>query len=317
MIRKTLSLATVAAAVGALACGGASSAVTAAGQPPLTIQSPFVTDSATAAATIRCLASGTAVAVLSYHGAPSQPASYATVVNGIRTRSGSMRADSHGLFVVPTQVRNHTRSRVILQLNRRDVVNTVVSPACKAATAPVAVPAVVTSSPTRGSSTSFSLNHNRNGSVTRWNPCSGDIHVRVNSALGGTGALTDARTALSAIGRATGLHFVYDGTTSFVPSTGNSGSQPAAIVIAWAPPGAGAGKSSYYQAGAVGEGGWRSSGVSNDGGATWIWKITQGFVVLDPSVKLTGGFGNGQSRGALLLHELGAADLELQLVRRR
>jgi hypothetical protein len=306
MIRKTLTLATAAAAAGVLACGGATSAVTsAAGQPALTIQNPFVIDGATPAATLRCLASGTAVAVLSYHGSPNQPASYATVVNGIRTRAGNMRANSHGTFIVPTQVRNHTRSRVILQLNRRDVVNTVVGPACKAPTAPVAVPAVVTASATRGSKTSFSLNHNKNGSVTRWNPCSGAIHVRVNPALGGAGALTDAQTALAAISKATGLRFVYDGTTTFVPNTTNSGAQPAAIVIAWAPAGAGAGKSNYYQAGAVGEGGWRSSGLSNDGGNTWIWKITQGFVVIDPAVKLTGGFGNGQSRGSLLLHELG------------
>jgi hypothetical protein len=306
MIRKTLTLATAAAAAGLLACGaGSNAAPSAAAQPLLRIQSPFVTDSATAAATIRCLASGAAVAVLSYHGSPSQPATYATVVNGIRTRSGALRADRRGLFVVPTQVRNGTRSRVVLQLNRRDVVNTVVSPACRAATAPVAGPAAVTITGTRGSSTSFSLNYNKNGSVTRWDPCGGDIHVRVNAASGGTGALTDAQAALSAISRASGLHLIYDGTTSFVPSASNSASQPAAIVIAWAAPGTGAGLSDYYQSGAVGEGGWRSSGVSNDGGATWTWKITQGFVVLDPAVTLSGGFGNGQSRGALLLHELG------------
>jgi len=164
------------------------------------------------------------------------------------------------MFVVPTSVRNGIPSRVILQLNRRSVVNTVVSPACKALA--VATPAVITTSPTRGSSTSFSLSHNKNGSVTRWNPCGGDIHVRVNPALGGAGALTDARNALAGFSKATGLHFVYDGTTTFVPTSSNSGAQPAAIVIAWAPPGTGAGRSNYYSVGAVGEGGWRSSGCS-------------------------------------------------------
>jgi hypothetical protein len=305
MNRRSLSLAAVAAVAGVLACGGASSAVpTAAAQPVLTLQSPFVLDAATPAAAVRCLASGAAVAVLSYKGSPSQPASFATVVNGVRTRTGSMRADSHGMFVVPTSVRNNVRSRVILQLNRRDVVNTVVSPTCHAAGVPALAPSVLTAA-TRGSKLAFALNHNKNGSVTRWNPCDGVIHVRINPAQGGTGALTDATSALAALGKATGLSFAVDGTTTFVPTTANAGGQPAAIVIAWAAPGTGAGKSNYYSAGAVGEGGWRSSGVSNNGGATWTWKITQGFVVVDPTVKLAGGFGNGQTRGALLLHELG------------
>jgi hypothetical protein len=304
MPRTRIALATVAATAGVLACGGASGAIpAAAGRPPLQVQNPFVVGDSIAPATIRCLASGAATAVLSYRGTAGQPAAYATLVNGLRTRAGSMRADSHGMFVVPTAVRNGVSSRVVLQLNRRTVVNSVVSPACRATL--VARSAVITLSPLRGSSTSFSLNRNKNGSVTRWNPCGGAIHVRVNPALGGAGALTDVRTALAGLSRATGLTFVYDGTTTFVPTSSNSGSQPAAIVIAWAPPGTGAGRSNYYSAGAVGEGGWRSSGLSNDGGATWLWKITQGFVVLDPSIRLAGGFGTGQTRGSLLLHELG------------
>jgi hypothetical protein len=298
MIRKTVALVTAAAA-GLLACAGASSAVQSA-PAPLTVQSAYDVDGAVLAVAIRCLSAGPA-AVLSYHGTPNQPAAYATLVNGVRTRSGAMRADARGMFVVPTSVRNNVASRVVLQLNRSSVVNQVVRPTCHAAAPAVVSPA------TRGSRTSYTLNHNSNGSVTRWNPCGGDIHVRVNPSLGGAGALADTQTALGAISRATGLHFVYDGTTSFVPNTGNSGAQPAAIVIAWAPPGTGAGRSNYYSAGAVGEGGWRSSGTSNNGGATWVWKITQGFVVLDPSVKLAGGFGNGQTRGSLLLHELGHA----------
>jgi hypothetical protein len=304
MPRIRIALATVAATAGVLACGGASGAVpAAAGRPTLQVQNPFVVGASIAPATVRCLASGAATAVLSYQGTPSQPAAYATLVNGVQTRAGNMRADSHGMFIVPTAVRNGVTSRVVLQLNRRTVVNTLVSPACKATL--IAQPAVITSSPTRGSGTSYTLNHNKNGSVTRWNPCSGAVHVRINSALGGVGALTDARTALAGISRVTGLTFVYDGTTTFVPATTNTGSQPAAIVIAWAPPGTGPGRSNYYSAGAVGEGGWRSSGLSSDGGATWLWRITQGFVVLDPSVRLAPGFGVGQTRGSLLLHELG------------
>ena len=37
----------------------------------------------------------------------------------------------------------------------------------------------------------------------------------------------------------------------------------------------------------------------------WTWKITQGFVVVDPTAHVTGGFARGISRGALLMHELG------------
>jgi hypothetical protein len=299
-----MALAMIAAVAGVLGAGGASSAGTSGTErPALQIQSPFMVSDATAPATVRCLLNGAATAVLTYRGAPSQLAAYATVVNGAQTRAGRIRANAYGMFVVPTAVRNGSVSRVILQLNRRQVLNTTVRPACKA---PLVAPVTaLLASPGRGSATSFSLTHNKNGSVTRWDPCDGSIHVRVNPARGGAGALTDTLTALAALTKATGLHFAYDGTTAFVPTTSNSGAQPAAIVIAWAPPGTAAGSSDYYTAGAVGEGGWRSSGLSDNGGASWLWKITQGFVVLDPAVQLTGGFGTGQTRGSLLLHELG------------
>ncbi|MGZ6804801.1 MAG: matrixin family metalloprotease [Nocardioidaceae bacterium] len=147
----------------------------------------------------------------------------------------------------------------------------------------------------------YVLNRNADGSVTRWDPCAGPIHVRVNPGGQGSGAVSDARRALAGLGRATGLHLVYDGTTAFVPTRGNSLRQPADVVVAWAPPT----RTDWYSRGAVGEGGWRSSGVSTDGGRTWAWKITQGFVVLDPGARLAPGFGRGLTRGALLLHELG------------
>ena len=294
----------VAAALGVLACGGTQSAPAAAA---LTQIGPYVTDGVLPAASVRCLSGGSPLAVLTAHLRPGRPVSWATVVNGVRTRAGSARADKHGTLTVPTAVPDGRRSRVVLQLDRRTVVNAVVTPHCaKAAPVPVptAVPAAAASTG-RGSTTSYTLHRNSNGSVTRWNPCAGDIHVRVNPTLGGAGALADAQAALDALSRGSGLHFVYDGTTTFVPASSRSASQPAEVVIAWAPPGTGAGASDYYQPGAVGEGGWRSSGTSNDGGATWNWRIVQGFVVLDPGSPLPGGFGAGVTRGSLLLHELG------------
>lgn len=313
MTRRSPTLASVVVA-SALTLGGVAGAIApAAGTAPvpgraagrLTIQGGMVTDAAVAAATLHCAAGGAAVVVLSYHVKPSQRATYVTLVNGVRTHAGALRANTHGLLSTSTAVANHAHSRVILRLNGRNVVNAVVSPSCRRSVSVAAVPAATAGSPIRGSRLSYSLNTSMNGSVARWNPCDGTIHVRINATQGGAGALADALTALAALSSGTGLNFVYDGPTTFVPNSANSASQPAAVVLAWASPGAGAGQSNAYQPGAIGEGGWRSTGTSVNGGATWTWKITSGFVVVDPGVRLQGGFGNGQTRGGLLLHELG------------
>jgi hypothetical protein len=268
----------------------------------LTQMSPVVRYSALPAVSVRCRTGASPLAVLTAHGRPGQRASYGTFVNGKSTHTGVLTADRTGTFVASTAVVDHRRRDVVLQLNRRTVVSSSVTPHCSHPAPPAPPPPAGS---TRGSATAFTLNHNGNGSVTRWNPCGGDIHVRVNAVLGGPGALADTQAALAALSRGTGLRFVYDGPTLFVPATGNSASQPATVVIAWAPPGVGAGKSNYYSSGAVGEGGWRSSGTSTDGGATWTWKIVQGFVVVDPGSSVAAGFGTGVTRGALLLHELG------------
>ncbi|MCW2598333.1 MAG: hypothetical protein JWM02_162 [Frankiales bacterium] len=272
----------------------------------LTQVNPVVTDAAVPAVSVRCRTNAKPLAVLAARGRPGQRASYGTFVNRVRTHTGMLTADRRGTFTTSTAVTDHRRVGVILQLSSRTVVNAAVTPSCsKLMVATPPAPAPTATSGSRGNATSYTLNYSRNGAVTRWDPCAGDIHVRVNAANGGTGALADAQAALSALSSGTGLHFVYDGSTTFVPSTGNSSSQPATVVIAWAAPGTGAGTSDYYESGAIGEGGWRSSGTSTDGGATWNWKIVQGFVVVDPGASLPGGFGNGATRGALLLHELG------------
>jgi hypothetical protein len=163
--------------------------------------------------------------------------------------------------------------------------------------------------PGRGNASSYSLSHNSNGTVTRWNPCDGAIHVRANLDLAPSGAVDDVLEALRQLGTATGLTFTYDGTTSYVPTSSNTANRPAPLVIAWADRGTGSGQTDLVQSGAIAEGGWNSSAVSTDGGRTWNWKISSGFVVVDPSASsaLTSGFGTGATRGALLLHELGHA----------
>lgn len=287
-MKRKLALAAVA---GMLAIGAQSAATS------LTVPGPTVSSAAITPLTVQCRTGLSPVAVASTAGKPGQKVPFTMFVNNAVARHGWLTANRLGVFAIAGAVVDNHRNSVRLVLVNHVAVYGVVAPAC---TKPAA--ASVTS--TRGSATSYVLNRNQNGTVTRWNPCDGDIRVRVNATKGGAGALADTQAALVTLSRATGLRFVYDGTTTFIPTRSNASSQPAKIVIAWAPPGTGVGKSDYYGAGAVGEGGWRSSGSSTNGGATWNWKIIQGFVVLDPSAAMAPGFGRGVTRGSLLLHEL-------------
>lgn len=146
----------------------------------------------------------------------------------------------------------------------------------------------------------------------RWNPCAA-IHYSVNAALASdpAGALADTQAAIAKVAAASGLTFVYDGSTTAVPTHAwlDAGGGPSsALVIAWAPPGPQAGHSDLFGTDADGEGGWTESGVSKDG-QTWTWQIKRGFVVVAPAgaADYAPGFSAGQSRGVLLMHELGHA----------
>jgi hypothetical protein len=150
----------------------------------------------------------------------------------------------------------------------------------------------------------------------RWNPCA-PIHYTVNDALAAdrAGALADTQAAIAKVAASSGLTFVYDGLTTLVPThawlddggTSTSG-MSSGLVIAWAPRGKGAGQSDLFGGDADGEGGWWESGVSADN-QHWTWQIKRGFVVIDPTgaADYAAGFGSGQSRGVLLMHELGHA----------
>jgi len=153
---------------------------------------------------------------------------------------------------------------------------------------------------------------NQDASVVRWNPCAA-IHYRVNDTLAAdqAGALADTQAAIAKVAASSGLTFVYDGQTTVVPTRtwlddGNAASS--GLVIAWAPRGKGAGQSDLFGGDADGEGGWWESGVSADN-QHWTWQIKRGFVVIDPigAAEYAAGFGTGQSRGVLLMHELGHA----------
>ena len=153
--------------------------------------------------------------------------------------------------------------------------------------------------------------------VARWDSCAGPIGYRVNLTNAPAGALADVTEAVKRLSAATGLSFSYKGTTTIVPTRPTSGSAfpypgDAALVIAWARPGT----SSYLPkdgSNRVGVGGALWSSGYRDGGGRAALRITQGFVVLDSTTSLTGGFGVGPlsglsgTRGQLLMHELGHA----------
>jgi hypothetical protein len=164
----------------------------------------------------------------------------------------------------------------------------------------------------RGSASSYSL-HRSGGHVIRWNPCRA-IHYRVNVAHAPKGALRDVKTAVWRASRATGLRFIYDGSTTRIPQRSYAArldptkARPS-MVVAWAAPGTGTGHSNLLGSNPseVGVGGYRAYSWSR-GSTVHRLRILAGFVVLSTkSNGLKGGFGTGPNRGGLLLHEIGHA----------
>ena len=263
------------------------------------VQTEAHADGIALGATTRCVAPGAARAVLAARSLTT--VAYSAAVNGRVVKTGSLRPDATRTVAVVVVVPDARTSRVVLRLAGRAVVNALVTPHCAApapVVAPVTPPAPVTVD--RGSASSYALHSNSNGTVTRWNPCAGPISVRVNAPAD---AQADVLAALTSVEAATGLDLAYAGATDFVPTSTNAGTQPADLVIAWASRAA----SDIWSGSEVGVGGWRSRGTSSDGGATWTWSITSGFVIVDPAAAVAPGFGRGATRGALLLHELAHA----------
>jgi hypothetical protein len=138
----------------------------------------------------------------------------------------------------------------------------------------------------------------------RWNPCQ-PIGFRVNINQAPNGALADMKEAMKRIGQASGLKFVYRGTTDGIPQSGGNSWYPAdtQIVVAWIRKSQSSMFNSYPTAAAVG--GAVSSGGFQQGDDTTISKIIRGAVVIDKTMNFRGGFGKGYTRGDILLHELG------------
>jgi hypothetical protein len=151
----------------------------------------------------------------------------------------------------------------------------------------------------------------------RWNPCRpAAIGYRVNLANSTAGALTDVKGSIARLSTATGLSFVYRGTTAILPGRGND-AYPAGteLVIAWAKPGQSTNlpkpPRGYGSPAAVG--GPENVRYAQDTKGKQIIEITDALVVVNANIKLSGGFGSGPrygyqgTRGALLMHELGHA----------
>lgn len=171
-----------------------------------------------------------------------------------------------------------------------------------------ASPAGATTS-SSGGDTGYRLS-SANGQVIRWNPCR-VITYQVNMTGASAGALIDVQGAMSRLASANGLSFRYAGTTAAIPQKSWLSSWPtttADIVVAWAYAGTGAGRSTILPSSAAGEGGWASTGTYTPSGSI-VWQIRHGFVVLNRANNsaMRPGFGAGQTRGELLLHEVGHA----------
>jgi hypothetical protein len=138
----------------------------------------------------------------------------------------------------------------------------------------------------------------------RWNPCS-TIGYRVNARQATSGAIKDVQGAFKRLSQATGFHFVYRGTTTGIPQNGGNSWYPAGtqIVVAWARPSQSSMLRLYSNA--VGVGSAITSGGYMNGDGSSVSKIIRGAVVLDSNRHYRAGFGTGQTRGDLVLHELG------------
>ena len=193
--------------------------------------------------------------------------------------------------------------------------------AATALVAPAAVPAVaVTPAVTvSGDASTYALSTTRAGNRTvtaRWNPCQAAITVKVNPALAGStaaarsAAVADVRTALERLSAATGMRFVYTGTTRYAPTGDWAAASPAEVVVAWVNPRTRPASAALLGrdgrgAFVAGTGGYASKSWSY--GGAWSAAIGRGFVVINAAQAsaFRPGFGAGVTRGSLLLHELG------------
>lgn len=144
---------------------------------------------------------------------------------------------------------------------------------------------------------------NDDGTPVRWNPCD-PIHYVFNPAGAPAAAEVDISRAVSLITGATGLRFVYEGTTDEVPTRDRSpyqqdryGDRWAPVLIAWASP-------STADVPMISSDRGVSIPVAVGDGETDVF--VSGQIVFNPDRQLASGFRDRRtSWGATILHELG------------
>ncbi|MGH9073913.1 MAG: matrixin family metalloprotease, partial [Acidimicrobiales bacterium] len=137
----------------------------------------------------------------------------------------------------------------------------------------------------------------------RYNPCQ-TLHYVVNLSEAPAGALGVVQADIAQVSSATGIPFVYDGTTSELPSTTRSAYQPslygdrwAPILVAWERPG----QTDFLVPGAS---------EAGDGGSEEILggsvpQYVSGEVALNADDSMPLGPGDNPSWTTVLLHEMG------------
>ncbi|MDX6197857.1 MAG: hypothetical protein QOJ79_1008 [Actinomycetota bacterium] len=140
-----------------------------------------------------------------------------------------------------------TRRRVLAAPSLRSSTTTPVTTAASTTAAPAAVvPAVVNPTaanlaPEHGTSYTFMAEPTA-GDPIRWDAC-GSVHWVFNPANAPAGGLTAVQSAVSRISAATGLQFVYDGTSDETPTGAYLDAQTAAtgfrpLLVGWSTPSA-------------------------------------------------------------------------------
>lgn len=132
-----------------------------------------------------------------------------------------------------------------------------------------------------------------------WDSCSGPITWKFNPASAPAGGLEQVAGSFDRIHAATGLDFVYAGTSSETPRASNPGASGADILVGWR-------SASNFSSGVVGEGGatyYRGFRLPN---GSRVHRAFEGGVMLNAGFndRLAGGFGKGYTWGEVVMHEL-------------
>ena len=147
---------------------------------------------------------------------------------------GGSRFDREGIGWTPPPPRRRRRGAVL--------VATFVAATLVAAAIAGGVTATKTIAP-KGSSSDYKFLAVIGGKPVRWNPCQ-PIHYTIDVGAAPDGSIDDVYEAIRRISSATGITFVYDGSTDEVPQRDRPAYEPdrygnrwAPVVIAWVSPG--------------------------------------------------------------------------------